>query len=392
MSAKTSIDPSLVRAIDLEGASRINSNRDVLSVVVKDCIDVTGTVTGCGSAAYVDAAPASSHADVVQSLLQAGCKIIGKANMHELAFGMTGVNDFHGTPVNPLWPDRIPGGSSSGSAVAVAGGLCDFSVGTDTGGSVRQPAICCGVYGMKPTFGRISRAGCQPAQSSLDCIGVLARTAPMLTQGMAAIDPGFVPAELGGAPKFARIKATLDKTVGDHLLYGLMEGVPEVDYLTLEGLDEAFRAGMTIIGAETARAFGHLIDEGAPLGDDIRTRLAAARNVSAEDVAKAELVRREFTAAVDRILENADALMTPALPIVPPTLDEAQDPGTVLQLTRFLRPFNLSGHPAIVLPCAPTTGSLPMGVQIVGRKGDDARLCAIAEWMAETITVFRKED
>lgn len=382
----TATDPhhALVQPLALGGGG--------LTVAVKDCIDIAGTVTGCGSAAFKDRAPASTHADVVQALLASGCRIVGKARMHELAYGMTGINAAIGTPVNPRWPERIPGGSSSGSAVAVASGLCDFAIGTDTGGSVRQPAICCGIYGIKPTFGRISRHGCHPADSSLDCVGVLARSAAMLTRGMAAIDPGFVPETLSRAPRLARIKAELDRHLGEQLVYGLMEGLPDAGYLTLAGIDEAFDAGMTLIGAETARAFGDLLDRGAPLGADIRARLSAARRITPEAVAGAEAVRRRFAAAVDAALDGVDALITPALPVIPPTLAEAADPAAVLPLTRFLRPFNLSGHPAIVLPCAPRPGDLPAGIQIVGRQGDDSRLCAIAEWMAETLPAFQRED
>jgi len=390
--ARTSdADATLVRSLDLRDADRVEAGQESLSVVVKDCIDIAGYVTGCGSAAFATAAPAASHADVVNAVLASGCRIVGKANMHELAYGMTGVNAVNGTPVNPIWPDLIPGGSSSGSAVAVAAGLCDFAIGTDTGGSVRQPAICCGVYGIKPTYGRISRTGCSPAESSLDCIGVFARTAPMLTQAMAAVDPSFTPEILVSAPKFARIKVSMDEAVAEQLVLGLMEGMPIVEVMCLEHMEAAFAAGMTIIGAETAAAFGHLIDDDAPLGEDIRARLSAARQITPDQVAQAETVRVAFTTEVDRILETVDAIVTPALPVTPPTLQAAKDPQTILPLTRFLRPFNLSGHPAIVLPCSPSAGSLPMGVQIIGRKGDDARLCAIAEWMAQTMPVFRKE-
>lgn len=140
------------------------------TVAVKDCLDIAGHVTRCGSAAYADAAPALTNSAVVDRLLEAGCRIVGKTRLHEIAYGMTGVNAYEGTPVNPRWPDRIPGGSSSGSAVAVAAGSVDFAIGTDTGGSVRQPAICCGVIGFKPTFGRVDRRGALPAVSSLDCI------------------------------------------------------------------------------------------------------------------------------------------------------------------------------------------------------------------------------
>lgn len=383
-----SIDPTstkaLVETLNLGGAGQ--------TVVVKDCIDIAGTVTRCGSAARQSAAPAGAHADVVKAVLAADCRIVGKGAMHEFAFGMTGINDTFGTPINPQWPDRIPGGSSSGSAVAVAAGLCDFAMGTDTGGSVRQPAICCGIYGMKPTFGRISRTGCHPAESSLDCVGVFARTAPGLKRAMASVDPTFLPVSLNNAPKFARVQADLDDNVGQRLVYGLMEGLPHADYITLDGMEEAFAASMTLIGAETAAALSDLLAQDAPMGADVKARLKAAQTITPQEVAAAEAVRTRFTAEVDAALDSVDALITPALPAVPPTLAEAGDPARVLALTRFLRPFNLSGHPAVVLPCAHTPAALPMGLQIIGRKGEDARLCAIAEWMATTLPVFRKED
>lgn len=128
-------------------------------VAVKDVIDIAGTPTRAGSRAFADRPAAPTHARVVQSLLDAGCRIVGKTNMHELAFGMTGVNDWTGTPVNPRYPHLVPGRSSSGSATAVAAELCDWALGTDTGDSIRVPAACCGIVGLKPTFGRLSREG-----------------------------------------------------------------------------------------------------------------------------------------------------------------------------------------------------------------------------------------
>ncbi|WP_138465545.1 amidase [Poseidonocella sp. HB161398] len=339
-----------------------------LTVAVKDCIDIAGHVTACGSAALRGRAPAARNADVVDSLLAAGCRIIGKAAMHELAFGMTGVNAAFGTPVNPRWPDRIPGGSSSGSAVAVAAGLCDFAVGTDTGGSVRQPAACCGLWGIKPSFGRISRRGATPAESSLDCIGAFARDGGMLVRAMEAMDPGFAPATPGAAPVLLQLDA----------------GLPGIATAELPGLDAAFAAGMTLIAIETEAAFGHLLDAGAAIGPDIAARLAAAREIPAGKIAAAERIRAAFTAEVDALLERCDAIVTPALAGIPPTLAGARDPQSVLGLTRYQRPFNLSGHPAIVLP-RPGPGGLPAGLQIIGRKGDDARLCAIAIRLAESL-------
>lgn len=384
MTATSAGDAVLVRHLSL--------GDDGPTVVVKDCIDIAGTVTACGSAAFAAAPPATAHATVVENLLRAGCRIAGKANMHELAFGMTGVNATFGTPVNPHWPDRIPGGSSSGSAVAVAAGLCDFAVGTDTGGSVRQPATCCGVFGIKPSFGRISRAGLSPRESSLDCVGAFAQSIDMLETAMAAIDPGFSRVTLAGAPRLGRIKCSgVEPAVGDPLVYALMDAYPDMTYERLPHMEAAFTAGMTVISHETAAAFGHLLDEGAPLGADICKRLAAAREISAAQLAEAEDIRRLFTAEVDALLERHDALVTPALPVVPPTLEEAMDPQTILPLTRFLRPFNLSGHPAITLPARSVDG-LPIGLQIVGRKGDDARLCAVARWLVDCVPLFQSKD
>ena len=155
-----------------------------LTVAVKDCFDFEGQETTSGSRALVGSAPASSDAEVVQRLRSAGCDIVGRANMHELAYGVTGINAWAGTPINPQYPHLIPGGSSSGSAVAVAAGMVDFALGTDTGGSVRVPAACCGIMGLKPTFGRVSRIGVHPVVSSLDCVGVFARELTTIKQAM----------------------------------------------------------------------------------------------------------------------------------------------------------------------------------------------------------------
>ena len=160
-----------------------------LRVAVKDSIDMAGYPTCAGSAALAEAPPAARNADVMQAVLDAGCRIVGKTNMHELAYGVTGINDWTGTPINPFYPDRAPCAASSGSAAAVAAGLCDFALGSDTGGSIRTPAACCGVFGFKPSFGRVSRVGAHPKESSLDCIGPFAGSAAMIEKAMAIIDP-----------------------------------------------------------------------------------------------------------------------------------------------------------------------------------------------------------
>lgn len=362
-----------------------------LEVVVKDCIDVEGVPTVCGSAALLDAPPASKHSDVVSQLIANDCKIVGKANMHELAYGVTGINSVFGTPINPRWPDRIPGGSSSGCAVAVAAGMCDFAIGTDTGGSVRQPAVCCGVYGIKPTFGRISRNGCYPVNTTLDCVGVFARSVALLCQGLEAVDPTFVAETLADSPRLARTTTGFSYAV-DPLISAFVESLPNTFSADLPLISEAFDAGLTVIGAEAVEAYGNLIQDGKPIGADVLQRLTQARHINRDTLRKAEEVRKAFTHEVDQLLTDCEALITPALPCVPPTLEQVNNATSVLHLTQFLRPFNVSGHPAIVLPISIGDAGLPAGIQIVGKKGEDSRLCAIAQWMVTTLTVFNDNE
>ncbi|WP_240453861.1 amidase [Chachezhania antarctica] len=353
-----------------------------LTVAVKECLAIEGLPTRAGSAAFEDAPAATAHATVVTQLISSGCHLTGRANMHELAFGMTGANAHCGTPLNPNWPDRIPGGSSSGSAVLVAAGEVEFAVGTDTGGSVRQPAACCGVYGLKPTFGRISRAGALPVGSSLDCIGPFARNTEMLARAMEAMDPTFtaLPARMG---RLAAVTVTADAEVAE--AFRKATGTLAVAQpVTLPHLEDAFHAGMTVISAELATEFGALVLSNATLGADVRARILKGCEVTTADLAEAEAIRAVFTAEVDAALETVDALLLPTLPSVPPTWDQAEDPAAIPPLTRFVRPFNLSGHPALTIPIL-TDAGLPAGLQLVARKGADALLCALARGIDEIL-------
>lgn len=183
------------------------------SVAVKDCIDIAGARTCCGSRAFADVAPAQRNAHVVQALVEAGYRIIAKASMHELAYGMTGLNDWTGHVENPLYPGLMPGGSSSGSAAAVAAGLVDLSLGTDTGGSVRMPAACCGIIGFKPSFGRLSRDGLTPSDSDLDCVGLFARSMSLIEGAMAQMDPDFAVADPVARPAIGFVEVIADEEV-----------------------------------------------------------------------------------------------------------------------------------------------------------------------------------
>lgn len=343
------------------------------TVAVKDCIDIAGKRTSVGSEALADAPPATAHAAVVAAMLEGGAHIVGKANMHEFAYGVTGVNRWLGTPINPKYPTLIPGGSSSGSAAAVAAGLVDIAIGSDTGGSIRMPATCCGVFGLKPSFGRVSREGCVPATSSLDCIGPFASDVAGLETAMALIDPTFVPAGRPASVKIGWVESSADPEIAETVLAEIKRSGVEIVPVDLPGLQEAFEAGITIMAAECWSTFGDLVEDDR-LGADVRARLNGASKVTAEQVGEAEKVRASFTAAVEEALAGVDALALPTLPALPPALDDLGDAARMLRLTSLIRPFNLSGHPALAIPVA----GQPIGIQLVGRRNGDEALCAVA--------------
>jgi amidase len=358
---------------------RMELGGDGPRVGIKDSIDIAGYPTRAGSAALADAGGAQHHAAVVQALLDGGCRIVGKTTMHELAYGVTGINPWSGTPRNPRYPDRIPGGSSSGSAVAVAAGPVDFAVGTDTGGSIRIPAACCGVFGLKTSYGRISRAGVHPAVSSLDCVGPFARDLPMIERAMTLMDASFAPCPPPANLRLGIVNVTAEPGVVAAVRAAISRAELTTVPIDLPSLEAAYAAGLTVIGAENWSAYGHLVDASG-LGEDVRARLLGNRGISAETLAAAERCRTLFRAEVDAALQLANVLVLPTLPIVPPRLTETGDARAVLRLTAFVRPFNLSGHPALSIPLE-TDAHLPAGLQIVGRRGADAELCAAAHRM-----------
>jgi amidase len=350
------------------------------TIAIKDTIDIAGYATTAASRALADTPPAQRHAEVVERLLALGWRIVGKANMHELAFGMTGINDYTGTPQNPQDAARIPGGSSSGSAAAVGLKLADAALGTDTGGSIRGPAACCGVLGLKPTFGRVSRRGVAPRESSLDCVGPFAREMSMLVAAMLAITVDFdaqAARAWEGACKVGIVQADATPEIRAAVARAAHVADCAAHGTQLAGLAAAFDAGLAVINVETSRAFGHLVETGK-LGADLDARLRAAAKTTTAQLDAAEQVRRQFTVAVDHALENVDVLILPTLPALPITLDEARGGTSVIAMSSLIRPFNLSGHPALSLPLPIEGSPLKAGLQIVGRKGQDEQVCAIA--------------
>ncbi|MDH4568900.1 amidase [Pseudomonas sp. BN414] len=358
----------VVERLELGGAGR--------TVMVKDTIDIAGHPTRASSRALEEAPDAVRHADVVQALLDAGCRITGKTSLHELAFGTTGLNAWTGTAENPRYPGRVPGGSSSGSAAAVAAGLCDFSLGTDTGGSVRVPAACCGVFGLKPTFGRISRAGVMPAQTSLDCVGPFAARIDLLIEAMAAIDPSF-----SVLPTVSGIRLGVVPVEADPEVLAALDAVLEASDFELfkaplPGMQAAYDAGLAIINRETWNACGHLVESGL-VGADVASRLLAASKTTDADLKEAEAIRAAFTAEVDAALARYPILALPTMPNYPALVTEAADTRAAIGMTAFVRPFNLTGHPALSIPFEGAS-KLPVGLQLVAAKGADELLLAVA--------------
>lgn len=341
-------------------------------VAVKDLIDVAGTPTtgGCKVLA-ASAEPAPVDAACLAGFRAADAAIVGKANLHELACGGTGINPFYGTPVNPLDATRIPGGSSSGSSVAVAAGEADIALGTDTAGSIRTPAACCGTVGLKTTWGRIPVDGVWPLAPSLDTIGPMARDVAGVVTGMALLEPGFTvgsaPAPVIGRVRLQGLDPVVDEAVDGILASSGIE-IVEVD---LPGWEAAVQAGWTVMFHEVWQVDGHLYErDAAGLGDDTRERLEQGRAVPAAAYAAALAHRAEWRAELAAAFGRAPVLAWPTLAFLAPRLT---DPVPDTRRTNI--PVSLAGHPALALP-APTGGPLPASVQLVGPDGSEALLCA----------------
>jgi amidase len=354
-----------------------------MQVMIKDTIDIAGAPTRAGSRALEDASPAAAHAEVVRRLLDAGCHITGKTGLHELAFGTTGINAWSGTVVNPRYPDRIPGGSSSGSAAAVAAGLADAALGTDTGGSVRVPAACCGVFGFKPSFGRVSRVGVMPAYSSIDCVGPFAPDMATLVRTMQGIAPDFgtLPSVDGITIGTVPVEAApaVQRAVDAALAACGFALAPRA----LPGMRAAYDAGLTVINVETWAACKDLV-AGGKVGDDIAQRLRNASLTTPEQLAAAEAVRRDFIAEVDAALQGCAVLALPTMPDFPPLVAQAADTRALIGITSLVRAFNLSGHPALSIPLCTPEG-LPAGLQLVGAHGADELVCAVGAEIARRL-------
>jgi aspartyl-tRNA(Asn)/glutamyl-tRNA(Gln) amidotransferase subunit A len=414
--AYITLDPAGARAAADRADAELGAGCDRgplhgIPVAVKDIIATAGLRTTAGSRLLADHVPARDAA-VVRRLRAAGAVIVGKANTHEFAAGPTGENPHFGSARNPWHTGRVAGGSSSGSAVAVAAGLALAALGTDTGGSVRIPAHCCGVVGLKPTYGRVSRAGVFPLAWSLDHVGPLGASVGDVAALLGAV-AGFDPEDPTTAdlpvPDFAARLGERDLA----RLTGVRIGVPEawLDGRVQPGVRAAFTAALQVLaalGTELRAVELPAPDDLAPLnraiafaegtayhwadvqerpelyGADVLARKRAGAEVSAVAYLQAQRLRAEFCRRVAALWATVDALATPTLPCVAPP------PGTALgygaDMIRFTAFVNLLGLPAVSVPCGfagPDGGAaagpgLPVGLQLVGRAFREADLLRLA--------------
>ncbi|HEX9529534.1 MAG TPA: amidase, partial [Acidimicrobiales bacterium] len=340
-------------------------------VAVKDAIDIAGLPTSAGCRAVADRAePAEADAACLAGTRAAvGATIAGKTNLHELCFGTTGVNPWLGTPVNTRLPGRVPGGSSSGSAAAVAAGEADVGIGTDTGGSVRIPAACCGIVGLKTTWGRVPLDGVWPLAPALDTVGPLARTVAEAATGLSLLDPGFGgpsrPAAAVGRLRVPGVDPEIDAAIDGALAASELE----VHDIELPGWDATTAPFLVLLLFGAWRADGHLI--GSPgVSPDIAARVLAGRDITDDQVATAGLERAAWCRELATLFARAEVIALPTLDRFPPEVADAAD----AHLNRLTSPWNLSGSPAISLP-VPARGPLPASLQLAGPDLSEDVLC-----------------
>lgn len=365
-------------------------------IAVKDLMLVAGAPLTGGSRA-LGREVATSDAPVVARLRRAGCVVMGLTNLHEVAYGITSDNPNFGRVVNPAAADRIAGGSSGGSAAAIAAGIVDAAVGTDTAGSIRIPAACCGVVGFKPSYDAVPRAGVLDLAPTLDHVGPLGRRVEYCAALFAAmLDADALPpwryASLAG-----RCVATLGGYFDDPLdpeVRSAVEGAAAA--LAGDGARVARRevAGMelaaaiqlnTICAEATAVHAARLARRGADFGEDVRVRLEMGYFLPGAWYVKAQRMRSRLVAAIEALLREADFLLCATLRAPAPRAGASRvaigsrDYALHTALTQLTLPFNLSGLPAVTVPWSSSSDGVPIGVQLVGRRGDDWATLAAAE-------------
>ena len=338
-------------------------------LAVKDLIDVAGTPTRAGSRVFSNAPAATADAFAVARLRAAGAAVVGKTALHEVAFGTTGINEYEGTPLNPSDRTRICGGSSSGSAAAVAEGSAAIALGTDTGGSVRIPAALCGVVGFKPSFGCLSTVGVLPLATSLDHVGVLAADVASTVAAFAAITSTasrrHTPLRSVGLDALALASASRPVAEAIERALKSLNGI-RIQEISLPDSDLVMATSTTILFSEAAAQHQERFRlQPDRYGVDVQQRLSRGGEFSSASYQMALAAAKDLTAVIVGLLGEVDVIIGPTVPIVAPRLvdavGDARLPGVLVEHTRLA---NVTGLPCVSLP-VPSEG-LPVGLQILG--------------------------
>jgi aspartyl-tRNA(Asn)/glutamyl-tRNA(Gln) amidotransferase subunit A len=395
-----------------DGSADSNALRGI-PIALKDLFDTAGVLTTAGSTFFAKNIP-EQDAFVVEKLRQAGAIIMGKTNTHEIALGVTGNNPHFGTARNPWDPTRIPGGSSAGSAIAVATGMALGALGTDTGGSIRIPASLCGMVGFKPTFGHVSLRGVFPLSWNLDHVGPLTKSvkdAALMLYVISEYDP-LDPASIKmlSGNYFSHLAANAE---GEKIALGVGEFVEAADAEVLEAvqqtakvfeslgckvkevdvnwLREAALANGLMTQSDGAAVHRDRIKEHPEMfGADVRRRLENGAKTSSTDYILARRTQTEIKKRFAQFFESYDFLIVPTTPIAAPTIEGHDAVEQAGRLTRFTAPFNLAGLPALSLPCGFTKEGLPIGLEIVSRLWADGKVLNLG-YAFEQATEWHKQ-
>jgi amidase len=361
-----------------------------LTFAVKDLYDTAGDVTGYGNPDWARThAPATQDAAVVMALLNAGARLVGKTKTVELAYGLTGENVWHGTPINPAAPDRFPGGSSCGSAAAVAAGLCDIAMGSDTGGSVRIPASYCGIYGIRPTWGAVSLTGACPLGPAYDTAGWFAGRASLLRRAGEVLLPPQPDGGLGPLLKVQEPWVNADPATASALAdtMGAVESVLGAALpvgVAPEGLDtfyESFRCAQAV---EAWASLGPWIEATDPqFGPGVKERFAAAKAMDPAKAAAGRSFRRAAQARLWGLLGGGAVMVYPTSPGPAPLLSatQAEQNGVRERTMGVTAIAGLCGLPEVTIPAGRVRGA-PVGLSLVAGPGRDRALLALAERVA----------
>ena len=374
------------------------------TLAVKDCIEVAGVANTCGSAARREAL-AQTTAPAVAALEAAGAVVVGTTNLHEWAFGATSQNEAYGAVDNPWRSGHIPGGSSGGSAVAVAAGMASLALGTDTGGSIRLPASYCGTVGLKVTTGSVSTEGCFPLSWTMDSIGPLAGSVGDLAVPLEALlatgSRSFAPRPL---PRLGELRVGLWPGIRDsvaidpdvHELFlaaldRLEESAGSVSEIALPDLDEIATAQMQIVTSEAAVVHSQEQVDRSSYEDNVRELIELGDRVPATAYVEAQRHRQRVWAALERVFERVDVVVSPTTPCLAPPVGEAEiewpdgSSQPVMEASiRYLLIWNFIGAPALSVPCGLARG-LPVGLQIAAPPGADRALVACAVALEELL-------